>query len=68
MERLLIIGGVTFVATCLFLGGHVLFFHYTKAGRAYRRKLGKLIAGPEWGRSGRVMPSVATPTVAVSAP
>ena len=52
MERLLIIGGVTFVATVLFLGGHVLFFHYTKAGRAYRRKLGKLIAGPEWGRSG----------------
>lgn len=52
VESLLIVGGVTFVATLLFLGGHALFFRYTKAGRTYRRRLGKLIAGPEWGKRG----------------
>lgn len=50
LENMFIVGGVVFVATCLFLGGYALFFRYTKAGRAYRRKLGKLIAGPEWGK------------------
>ena len=46
----MVAGGVTFVATFLFLGGHVLLFRHTKAGKAYRRRLGKLIAGPEWGK------------------
>ena len=50
VEHLLIVGGVAFVATCLLLSGYALFFRYTKAGRAYRRRLGKLIAGPEWGK------------------
>ncbi len=50
LENMFIVGGVVVVATCLVLGGYALFFRYTKAGRAYRRKLGKLIAGPEWGK------------------
>ena len=37
------------IATMVFLGGHALFFR-TKAGKAYRRKLGKQIAGPERGK------------------
>ena len=49
-EEALIVGGVTSVTTFLFLGGYALFFRYTKAGRRQRRRLGKLIAGPEWGK------------------
>ena len=48
-EEVLIAGAFAFVATLVFLGGHVLFFR-TKTGKAYRRKLGQLIAGPEWGK------------------
>ena len=50
LENMFIVGGAVFVATVLVLGGYALFFRYTKAGRAYRRKLGKWIAGPEWGK------------------
>ena len=49
-EEAMINGGVTFVATFLFLAGYGLFFRYTKSGKAFRRRLGKLIAGPEWGK------------------
>ena len=49
-EEALIVGGVTFVVTFLFLCGYALFFRYTKAGKVCRRRLGKLIAGPEWGK------------------